>query len=347
MTEITEAQATSSRLDVIRKLLAKAEEMSNWLAHPELHPHATEAEIGAAEREVEAMTGRAADLIAKYGIDEAMLTGGNDANKVVDTVIWVVRPFGEQMQDLLRGIAQELGAQVRNVKQHTGSHTKGQLKWQHGLRVFAFGSDLARIELLYTSLRNQALSGASRIKGEHKFGQDQKAHRESYLEGFTCSVVGRISRAEADAKAAAEAEREQEQERALLAGEYKPSASVEMVLADRKSVVRNAMTLALYGKTAAELDARAAENREQWAEMDKRARERWEARKQEQANCARCQQAKSGYCATHRDMKPSQATYRPYQRVGDYFNTGYEDGRNADLGPTRTQVGQNGQRALS
>jgi hypothetical protein len=327
MTGITEAQGTSSRLDTIRALLAKAEGTTN-------------------EQERDAYTAKAAELIAKYGVDEAMVNGSrNDSGQVVDVVIWVVRPFGDRMQDLLRGIAQEMGAQVRNVKQHTGNYQVGQLKWQHGLRIFAFQSDLTRINLMYASLRNQALAGASRIKGEHKFGQDQKAHRESYLEGFNCAVLGRISRAEAGARQAAEAEREMRDERRMLSGDLAVSQSVELVLADRSLVVRNAMTLALYGKSAAELDAAAAANREKWAEMDRRSEERRQARIAEQASCTRCQQAKSGYCNGHRDMRPYQASYRPYERVGSQFEAGYADGRNADLGPSGQQVGT-GQRGI-
>src|SRR5580692_5021678 len=123
MTGITEAQGTTSRLDTIRALLAKAERASN-------------------DQERDAYTAMAAKLIAKYGVDEAMLNGSkNDSGQVQDVVTWVVRPFGDRMQDLLRGIAQEMGGQVRSVKQHTGSYQVGQLKWQHGLRVFAFKSD--------------------------------------------------------------------------------------------------------------------------------------------------------------------------------------------------------------
>jgi hypothetical protein len=324
MTGITEAQGTTSRLDTIRALLAKAEGTTN-------------------DQERDAYTAKAAELIAKYGVDEAMLNGSkNDNGQVKDVVIWVVRPFGGQMQQLLGGIAREMGAQVRSVKQHTGSEQVGQLKWQHGLRVFAFQSDLKRIEMLYTSLRNQALAGASRIKGEHKFGQDQKAHRESYLEGFVCAVLGRIVRAEQAAKQAAEAEREMRDEQRLLSGDVTASRSVELVLADRNAVVRNAMTMALYGKSAAELDAASAANREKWAEMDRRAEERRQARLDEHANCKKCQAAKSGYCADHRSMRPSQASYRPYERVGNQFEAGYIDGRNADLGPSGKQVSQNG-----
>jgi len=320
MTGITEAQGTTSRLGTIRALLAKAERAVN-------------------DEERDAYTAMAAKLIAKYGVDEAMVNGSrNDSGQVADVVIWVVRPFGDRMQDLLRGIAQEMGAQVRSVKQHTGNYQVGQLKWQHGLRVFAFQSDLERINLMYTSLRNQALAGASQVKGEHKFGQDQKAHRESYLEGFNCAVLGRISRAEAEARQAAEAEREQRDEQRMLSGDLVPSRSVDLVLADRSLVVRNAMTLAVYGKSAAELDAAAAANRERWAEMDQRAGERRQARIAEQAACTKCQRTKSGYCADHRHMRPSQAAYRPYERVGNQFEAGYVDGRNADLGPSGKQV---------
>ncbi|HUN38426.1 MAG TPA: DUF2786 domain-containing protein [Trebonia sp.] len=324
MAKITEAQGTTSRLDTIRALLAKAEGAST-------------------DPERDAYTAKAAELIAKYGVDEAMLNGSkNDSGQVVDVVVWVVRPFGDRMQDLLRGIAVEMGAQTRQVKQHTGNYQVGQLKWQHGLRVFAFKSDLNRIEVMYTSLRNQALAGASRIKGEHKFGQDQKAHRESYLDGFVCAVLGRISRAEEAARQAAEAEREMRDEQRLLSGDLTVSRSVELVLADRRSVVRNTMTMALYGKSAAELDANAAASRERWAEMGRRAEERRQARIAEHASCKKCHAAKSGYCADHRDMRPSQASYRSYERVGNQFEAGYVDGRNADLGPSGKQVAQNG-----
>jgi hypothetical protein len=325
---VTEAKSTTSRLATIKALLNKAEGAST-------------------DAERDAYTSKAAELISKYSIDEAMLADKTGTTtEVVDRVIWTDRPFASRFADLLWFIADPMGAQCRSVKQHTGSEQVGQLKWRYGLRVFAHEADLARIEMLYASVRNQALAGASKIKGHDKFGQDQKAHRESYIEGFSHAVAGRVRRAEDEARTAAEAEREALQEKALLSGELTTSRSVELVLADRRAVVKNAMNVAIYGKTTAELDAQNKASRERWAELDEQARQRRERKIEEQAACVRCQEAKSGYCNTHRHMKPSQAMGRSYERVGNYYHDGYEDGYRASLGSTRTQVGNDTRTAI-
>jgi len=325
---VTEAKSTTSRLATIKALLNKAEGAST-------------------EAERDAYTSKAAELISKYSIDEAMLADRTGTtNEVVDRVIWTDRPFASRFADLLWFIADPMGAQCRSVKQHTGNEREGALKWRYGLRVFAHEADLARIEMLYASVRNQALAGASKIRGYDKFGQDQKAHRDSYIQGFSHAVAGRVRRAEDAAREAAEAEREQLQEEALLRGELTQSRSVEIVLADRRAVVKNAMNVAIYGKTTTELVAQSERNRERWAEMDERARVRREREIEEQAACVRCQEAKSGYCNTHRHMKPSTAQYRSYERVGNYYSDGYEDGYRASLGSDRTEVGNSSRPAI-
>jgi hypothetical protein len=318
---VTEARDTTPRLTVIAKLLAKAEA------------------AGVTDAERDAYVEKAAELMARYGVDEAMLAeAGKTADPVVDTVIWVVRPFSNRMMDLLWYIAQPMGAEARTVKQHTGSDREGALKWRYGLRLFVHKSDLARIEMMFTSARNQALAGASKIRGYDQFGQDQKAHRDSYVEGFSHAIAARVRRAEEQAKQAAEAEREALTEQALLEGTYTPSRSVELVLADRRAVVKNAMNLAVYRKSTAELAAQRAAQDERWAESDRKAAERRAARVAEQQSCKRCQAAKSGYCNDHRDMRPSQAQGRSYERVGSYYHDGYDDGQRADLSQTATQV---------
>ncbi len=325
---VTEAKSTASRLATIKALLNKAEGSST-------------------DQERDAYTSKAAELISKYSIDEAMLADrAGTRDEVVDRVIWTDRPFASRFADLLWFIADPMGAQARSVKQHTGNEREGALKWRYGLRVFAHEADLARIEMLYASVRNQALAGASKIKGYDRFGQDQKAHRESYIEGFSHAVAGRIRRAENEAREAAEVEREALQEQALLRGELTQSRSVEIVLADRRAVVKNAMNVAVYGRTTAEIEAQSAKNRERWAEMDEQARERLARKREEQAACVRCQEAKSGYCNTHRHMKPSQAMGRSYERVGNYYSDGYDAGRRADLGTSKSQVSGNGQTAI-
>lgn len=317
---ITEAKDTTSRMDVIRKLLAKAEGAST-------------------EHERDAYLSKAAELMAKYGVDEAMLSETNHRkDEVVDRVIWTDRPFSKQMAKLLWNIAEPRGARAVTIKEHTGSQKVGQLKWRHGLRVFAFEADLRMIELMYATARTLALAGADKIKGYEQFGQDQKAHRESYIEGFADGVWQQVRRAQREATRVAEAERQQAEEQALLRGELTSGRSVALVLADRNEVVLNAFNLARHGKTTAELKAQEEANRERWAEASRRAEERWEASWRDHEECDRCRVAKSGFCNDHRWMRPSQAQERTYERVGAYYGDGLADGREADLGG-RTPIG--------
>lgn len=325
---ITEAKDTTSRMTTIRLLLAKAE--------------------GAAtEHERDAYVAKAAELMAKYSIDEAMLTETSQrTDAVVDRVIWTDRPFSKQMAGLLWRIASPKGAKATSVREHTGSEKVGQLKWRHGLRVFAHETDLQLIELMYATARTLALAGANKIKGYEQFGQDQKAHRESYIEGFSDGVLVQMRAAQREAERVAEAEREQLEEKALLRGEITGGRSVALVLASRREIVQNTYDLALYGKTSAQLKADQEAQRARWAEMDQRVQERRAAREAEQAACERCKKAKSGYCNEHRDFRPSQAQGRSYERVGNYYNDGYHDGREADL-TSRDRTGiENNRRSI-
>jgi len=325
---VTEARGTTSRMQTIRALLNKAEGAST-------------------DAERDAYTRKAAELMARYSIDEAMLSDSRpEADKVVDRVIWTDRPFSKRMADLLWFIAEPKGAQARSVREHTGNEREGALKWRHGLRVFAHESDLRMIEMMYTTARNLALAGASRIRGYDTYGQDQKAHRESYIEGFSHGIYSQMRAAQAEAERVAEAEREQLEEQALLRGEIAPGRSVELVLASRRDVVKNAMHLALYGKTTAQLAAERKASDEHWAEYDRKAREHREREIEEQRSCQRCRDAKSGYCNGHRHMRPSRASYRSYERVGAYYGDGYQDGRTASLGNQRNQVSGTGRQAI-
>lgn len=327
---ITEARSTDSRLSLIQKLLNKAEGTDS-------------------ESEREALTERAASLMAKYGIDRAMLAeSGQEADPVCDEVIFTDRPYAKAMSDLLWYIAQPLGAEARMVKQWDpedhGGRTRGA--WHYGLRLFAHESDLLRIKMLYASLRNQAIAGASRIKGEAEFGQDQRAFRISYLTGFAAAVWSRLDRAEKAAKAAREAEQQELADQAMLTGAT-VGRSVELVLADRRTAVKAAMDLALYNITPAkraEMNASTAARR---AEQDRREAERRAARAAEHEACERCQSAKSGYCAAHRDLRPVRGR-QLYQSVGsEYYWDGHQDGQHADLGSMGQQVSGTSRKSIS
>lgn len=304
-TIIEAAGAPASKLDLVRKLLAKAESTDS--------PH-----------EAEALNERAAQLIAQYGIDRAMLAAdGQGGDEIVDKVIMITRPFAEQITDLLWNIAYPLRAKGRLIKRwnpKSGPKAKGGVPrggWDYGLRLFAYQSDLDRIEMLYVSLRNQALAGVSRITDySTSFGQAQKAERQSYLEGFASAIFNRLARAEREAEQAREAEIQVQRDAAMLEGRSS-GPSVELVLRDRRKAVEVAMDLA-YGITVAD--------RQRWAQQAE------EARKQEE-------EAKANGTWVEPKVRRGRA-YRPYERKGSHYYDGYEDGQKADLGSTATEIDQ-------
>ena len=49
----------------------------------------------------EALTSRAAEIMAKYGISQAMLDAEQDNTTVIDKVVWARKPYAEGMRNLL------------------------------------------------------------------------------------------------------------------------------------------------------------------------------------------------------------------------------------------------------
>jgi hypothetical protein len=247
-------------------------------------------------------------------------------------------------------IANAFRAAIRYVRQFDPNDHGGRRKgaWHYGLRIFAHESDMMRIEMLYASCRNQSLKGASRITGTAEFGQDQRAYRINYLEGFTHEISTRLQEAERAAQAAREAEQERLADEALLAGG--PAVhSVALVIRGRNEAVKAAFDLAIYGIDAAERarrDAQMVQNRIKWDADAEKARERRAAHRAEHESCPRCQAAKSGYCNDRRDLRPVQG--RAYhESVGSgYYSVGRRDGAEADLGLTAPQVSRSGRREL-
>lgn len=296
---VVESAKEDSRLDRVRKLLAKAE-------------------LTDSAAEAEALNERAAELIAKYGIDRAMLAAdGKQGDQVVDRVIIASKPFSDKMTTLLWNVAYPLRATGRNIRRWNPDLKGGRKKggFEYGMRLFAYESDMARIEMLYTSLRNQALAGAAKIRDTSStYGQTQKAERESYLDGFTAAVYTRLQRAEREAEETREAEQRELQDKAMLEG-VKAGPGVALVLADRRTAVARAMDLA-NGITAAD--------RARWAEDEKRSQER---RKAERAECPRCKAGRP--CRAH---GTAFGRIRSNERVGTRWSDGYADGQRAHLG---------------
>jgi hypothetical protein len=313
MSAVVETKDANSRLGTVRKLLAKADDLARAGDQHSLN-------------EAEALNERAAELIASYGIDKAMLAAdGSFGDEIVDEVIIVGKPFAKEFTDLLWYVASNMRAKGRLIKRWNkelhGGRTKGG--YEYGLRLFAYESDMERIKLVYGSVKNQALAGMSKIVDRSStYGQTQKADRQSYLDGFGTAVYSRLQRAEREAQRIKQAELDEARDVAMIEGRSTATGfSTELVLSDRGLAVKVAMDAA-YGITQAQ--------RAKWAEDDKKASEAWEAgaadRERERAECKRC--SKGRPCSQH---GTAMGRSRDYQRVGSKWSAGYTDGSKADL----------------
>ena len=187
-------------LDRVRKLLAKAEDEG-------VTPH-----------EAEALTAKAAELMARYGIDRARLGALHpETDRPVDRVFVLDNPWAAVKGHLLSGLVQALRCDCVLLR---GSGP--------GMRVhvFGYGSDLERADILFTSLLVQMARGLA-AQEVPPAASSAKAWRRSWMLGYCAAVVSRVRAAE---RAAAEASD------AAAAGDGGPSTAV--VLADRALTIR-------------------------------------------------------------------------------------------------------------
>jgi len=190
-------------LDRVRKLLAKAEDE------------------GCTPHEAEALTAKAAELMARYGIDRALLGAVRpDTDRPADRVFELDNPWAGIKAHLLAGLASALRCQCILLNRR-----------QPGSRVHVFGylSDLERADILFTSLLVQ-MARALALEPVPVYGGRAKAWRRSWMLGYCSAVVARVRAAEEAAVAAASSSA-----RAGADG-HGPSAAV--VLADRSMTVR-------------------------------------------------------------------------------------------------------------
>jgi hypothetical protein len=188
----------SALLDRVRKLLAKAE-----------------AE-GVTPPEAEALTAKAAELMARYGIDRARLAAVRpDTDRPGNRIIDIDNPWAQIRAHLLAGLAGAMRCQcVLLSTSRPGAR----------IHVFGYASDLERADILYTSLLLQMARGLSATVVPVGV-RSPRAWRRSWLLGFVSAVISRVRSAEDRAAAGAE-------------GEVQTGPSTALVLADRALVVR-------------------------------------------------------------------------------------------------------------
>ncbi|BCJ53086.1 hypothetical protein Asp14428_45610 [Actinoplanes sp. NBRC 14428] len=158
----------------VRKLLAKAED-------PACTPP-----------EAEAFLTKATELIAKYGIDQALLAGADPAlDPVGDRVVTVEPPYSRDKAALLGAVAIALRCKVVHLERSGTAR----------VHLFGHAADLERVELLFTSLLIQAAHGLA--AAEVPAYDHPAAFRRSWLAGFTEAVRARLTTAEREAAASA------------------------------------------------------------------------------------------------------------------------------------------------
>lgn len=166
--------------------------------------------------EAEAATAKAAELMAAHRITEAMVSasGPRSSDTIGTRTIMLSRgPYVGARTDLLAGIARAFGARLVYTATWEGREVE----------LLGFDSDLASVELLYTSLLLQASVAAS--QHEVPRGHAAVTWRRGFLLGFADTVARRLSEVMAQATRTAQATRGSE------------SSSVAMVLADRTARV--------------------------------------------------------------------------------------------------------------
>jgi hypothetical protein len=190
------------KLDTVRKLLAKAD-----------------GAVTPAEADV--YTAKAVELMARHGIDEALLAAAAPHRDEVATCrIAVADPYSAGKARLLAWTASALRCRAV-LHEAAGGRVAA-------VTVLGFASDRARVELLYTSLLLQASSQLARQRPAWA-GESVAAYRRSWLHGFAVRVHQRL--VEAEARAA---------EAATRSSPAAAGPSVGLVLADRRARVDRA-----------------------------------------------------------------------------------------------------------
>jgi hypothetical protein len=161
--------APDALLDRVRKLLVKAEA------------------AGVSPAEAQALTAKAAELMAKYGIDRALLAAEQpETDRPADRIIDIGNPWARVQAHLLCGLAAALRCQCV-ILPGTSPGTR--------IHMFGFGSDIERTDVLYTSVLLQMWQGLAITQPPDQV-RSVRAWRRSWLLGFATAVVARVRAAE-------------------------------------------------------------------------------------------------------------------------------------------------------
>ncbi len=165
-----------SLLTKVRKLLAQAED-------PACTP-----------QEAEAFTAKAAALVARHGIDVALLAAADPrADRVGDVVVDLLAPYAREKASLGSAVAQAMRCEAV-LRTRRSYDDRLRATAELSLHVFGHGSRLGAFEILFASLLVQgtrALGGTRVPWGEHV-----AAFRRTWWLGFAEAIADRLREGE-------------------------------------------------------------------------------------------------------------------------------------------------------
>ena len=147
------------------------------------------AELGNMD-EANAYNEKAAELIAKYGVDQARLA---DAGEIVDKLtskkITIPENYAMDKRVLLASITLALGGKMVILSnRRSGTHQS----YTYTAHIFAYESDLERIEFLFDLLSNQMVLGAA--SAQIMPWDNKRSFRKSWMAGFSNAIYHRLNR---------------------------------------------------------------------------------------------------------------------------------------------------------
>lgn len=163
--------STEKMTDRVRKLFAKAESTTS-------------------EHEAEALLARAYDLLAKYGIEEAVARSGNDTDSSA-IGSWTFTPTGRYQYDQIILVNQAANA----------LHCSAIRLGKDSLRIYGAKRHLDRVEMLAGLLVTYMLAAAARVHPSRTDtgGLGVVAYRKSVMIGFAVGVGERLAESEKSA----------------------------------------------------------------------------------------------------------------------------------------------------
>jgi hypothetical protein len=178
--------------------------------------------------EAEALTAKAAELIARYGIDQALLAAsGHVADEIITIELRIDNPYAMDKRILMNCIATALRCKpISTPRYHRHIHDNGKVTRKtlgYSTVVVGHRSDLERFEILYTSLLLQATTQLATIRPNYG---NVRTYRSAWFVGFAAEVGKRLKAAEEQAVAETP--------------EPASGASTALVLVDRAQAVDNA-----------------------------------------------------------------------------------------------------------